>query len=85
MFPLAFAFVPRAGIAGVPIIIVSICLGLVIGVAEELLWRGVYLALFPDNWWLNLIYPSVAFGLWHLCPLIALPSRYPGGAATFVA
>jgi len=85
VFPLVFTFVPRVATVGPRIVIVSVVLGLVIGVAEELLWRGVYLTLFPDNWWLNVIYPSVAFGLWHLCPLSALPSHYPGGAATFVA
>jgi len=45
----------------------------------------VYVTLFADNMWLNTIYPSVAFGLWHLCPLSALPSRYPGGAVSFAA
>jgi membrane protease YdiL (CAAX protease family) len=41
----------------------------VIGITEEVLWRGVYVTLFADNVWLNTIYPSLAFGLWHLCPL----------------
>jgi len=84
-FPFTFSFVPR--IASTPFVIVamSMLLGVVIGVTEEILWRGVYVTLFPDRCWLNTVYPSIAFGLWHLCPLAVLPSRYPGGALSFVA
>ena len=84
-FPLVFAFLPRIAAASVPIVLASVALGIIIGITEELLWRGVYVTLFPDNFWLNTIYPSVAFGLWHLCPLSTLPSRYPGGAVSFAA
>ena len=83
VFPLAFAFLPRIANTSVSILLASIALGLIIGVTEELLWRGVYVTLFHDNVWLNTIYPSIAFGLWHLCPLSAVPSRYPGGALSF--
>jgi hypothetical protein len=83
VFPLAFAF-PRIVSAAPAIILASVALGVVTGVAEELLWRGVYLSSFPENRWLNTTYPSLAFGLWHLCPLSVLPSRYPGGIAIFV-
>lgn len=38
------------------------------GVCEELLWRGVFLDVFPDNLWLRAIVPSIWFGLWHLVP-----------------
>ena len=38
------------------------------GVFEELLWRGVFLATFPDNAWVRVIWASVMFGLWHLAP-----------------
>jgi uncharacterized protein len=85
VFPLAFAFVPRLGAAGGAVLVVSVILGLVIGVTEEVLWRGVYISLFGDNAWLASLYPSIAFGLWHLCPLSVLPSRYPGGVVSFAA
>ena len=85
VFPLAFAFLPRIAAASIPVVLASVAVGVIIGVTEELLWRGVYVTLFADNVWLNTIYPSVAFGLWHLCPLSALPSRYPGGAVSFAA
>lgn len=38
------------------------------GLFEELLWRGVYLDVFPHRMWLRVIWPSVWFGLWHLVP-----------------
>jgi membrane protease YdiL (CAAX protease family) len=74
-FPLAFSFLPRIGSTRLVILIASIALGMVIGVTEELLWRGVYVTAFPNRLWLNTIYPSIAFGVWHLCPLSVLPSR----------
>lgn len=85
VFALAFAFVPRIGTAGAAMLFVSAILGLVIGVTEEVLWRGVYVSLFGENAWLASIYPSLGFGLWHLCPLSVLPSRYPGGFVSFTA
>jgi len=67
-FPLAFSFVPRIASTPIVIIVASVALGSVIGVTEELLWRGVYVTAFPNRLSLNTIYPSIAFGLWHLCP-----------------
>jgi uncharacterized protein len=84
VFPLAFSFVPRVAMLTLPILLVSVCLGIVTGVTEELLWRGMYVTVFPGNIWLNTAFPSIAFGVWHLCPLASLPSRYPGGTASFV-
>ena len=83
-FPLVFAFLPRIAQAGLRIVVWSVCLGVVTGVAEEVLWRGVYLRVFPRSLLLNTVYPSLAFGVWHAAPLSVLPSRYPGGAFAFV-
>jgi membrane protease YdiL (CAAX protease family) len=49
VFPLAFVFIPRLRSANVPIPITSLALGILIGVTEEVLWRGVYLNLFAGN------------------------------------
>ena len=38
------------------------------GIFEELLWRGVYLKLFPNNMIFGLIWPSIFFALWHYIP-----------------
>jgi membrane protease YdiL (CAAX protease family) len=83
-FPLFFVFISRIGEANIPIILGSVVLGLVIGITEEILWRGVYVRLFPDNVGLNTIYPSVMFGLWHIAPQWVRTSTMPGGMASFV-
>jgi membrane protease YdiL (CAAX protease family) len=38
------------------------------GFFEELLWRGVYLELFPKNLLFGMIWPSLWFALWHYAP-----------------
>jgi CAAX protease family protein len=70
VFPLAFSFLPSIASTPLPIVIASIVLGVIIGVTEELLWRGLYVHAFPNRLSLNTIYPSIAFGVWHLCPTL---------------
>ncbi len=38
------------------------------GFFEELLWRGVYMVLFPDRILFRIIWPSILFALWHYAP-----------------
>jgi hypothetical protein len=38
------------------------------GFFEEVLWRGVYLRLFPDRVFYRMIWPSLFFGVWHYAP-----------------
>ena len=38
------------------------------GFFEELLWRGVYLELFPNSIMFGIIWPSIFFALWHYIP-----------------
>lgn len=38
------------------------------GFFEEVLWRGVYLELFPTNILLSMLWPSLWFALWHYIP-----------------
>ncbi len=45
------------------------------GFFEEVLWRGVYMELFPDELFFRIIWPSVWFGIWHYAP----GSASPGG------
>lgn len=85
VFPLFFMFIPRLMKANAAILAASILLGIVIGLTEEILWRGVYMRLFPGNVWLNLVYPSLMFALWHLAPQSVVANRMPGGAFSFVA
>jgi membrane protease YdiL (CAAX protease family) len=84
-FPLFFVFIPRIMKANAAILLASLLLGIIIGLTEEILWRGVYITLFPGNIWLNLIYPSLMFAVWHIAPQSVVANRMPGGAISFVA
>lgn len=45
------------------------------GFCEEILWRGLYVRLFPRNPWLAILYPSLGFALWHLAPQAIFPAE----------
>ena len=49
---------------------------------EELLWRGMFLEVFPDDPVRGALWPLAGFSVWHLAPQIVLPSRH--GRAGFV-
>jgi membrane protease YdiL (CAAX protease family) len=38
------------------------------GFFEELLWRGVYMELFPGRIFYRIVWPSIWFALWHFAP-----------------
>ena len=38
------------------------------GVCEELLWRGVFVRMFPKRYLLSVLYPALLFPCWHLAP-----------------
>ena len=38
------------------------------GIFEEILWRGVYMELFPRNNLIRILWSSIWFGLWHYAP-----------------
>lgn len=42
---------------------------------EELLWRGLFVAMFPDELVRGWLWPAAGFTAWHLAPLSVLPSR----------
>jgi membrane protease YdiL (CAAX protease family) len=80
---LAAAGLGSLGDADVTEIVISVAVATVNSAAEELLWRGVFLARYPRFVIAGCLYPSVLFGLSHLGPLSARPSKR--GAAAFVA
>jgi membrane protease YdiL (CAAX protease family) len=56
------------------------------GFFEEVLWRGVYLKLFPDSIFYRMIWPSLWFALWHYAPGSVLGEEVAGlmlGAGLF--
>jgi membrane protease YdiL (CAAX protease family) len=78
-FPRALAWTDRN------IVLASAVQALINASAEELLWRGTYLAVFPKSFALGFLYPTVGFAVWHYAPQVVFPSRYPGGKTSFVA
>lgn len=60
--------------APLSLILLAIPLATVNGFCEEILWRGLYVRLFPRNVWLAILYPSVGFALWHLAPQVVFPA-----------
>ncbi len=38
------------------------------GFFEEVLWRGAYMELFPQNLFFRIVWPSTWFALWHFVP-----------------
>lgn len=79
-----YAFPRAIGQATTTIILLSAFIAVVNGSLEEILWRGVYLAAFPDNWLLGYIYPAIGFGVWHLAPQSIFPNTAPGGNLSLV-
>ncbi len=65
--------------ASTRLILLSAILAIVNGTLEEVFWRGVFTATFPQNFWLGVLYPSVGFALWHFVPQSLFPSKGPGG------
>jgi membrane protease YdiL (CAAX protease family) len=51
------------------LILIAIPIATINGICEEILWRGLYVKIFPDNIWLAIIFPAIGFALWHLVPL----------------
>jgi membrane protease YdiL (CAAX protease family) len=51
------------------LILIAIPIATINGICEEILWRGLYFKIFPDNIWLAIIFPAIGFALWHLVPL----------------
>ena len=47
------------------------------GVLEEVLWRGTFIRVFPDNRVAGYLYPAVGFGLWHLGPALGVAAFHP--------
>lgn len=83
-FPFVFLFLPRVGDATITVILVSIAVGIAIGVTEEILWRGTYARLFPNSSALGYLFPAILFGLWHLVPASVHEVPYPGAPYSFV-
>ncbi len=83
--PFLTMFLPKARELNPLIIIVSLLFAITNGTMEEMLWRGTYIAIFPNSWMWSYWYPSVWFGYWHLSPQVIFPSQMPGGTFAFAS
>ena len=74
---------PALADADLPPVATSAALAAVNATAEELLWRGLMVATFPDDPVRGWLWPAAGFTAWHLAPLSVRPSRR--GTAGFLA
>jgi membrane protease YdiL (CAAX protease family) len=70
--------------ATLQIILVSALLAIVNGTLEEVLWRGTYLAFFPESLWWSRLYPAIGFAIWHFAPQSVFRNKAPGGNLSLV-
>eukprot|EP00884_Botryococcus_braunii_P005560 jgi/Botrbrau1/15004/Bobra.0018s0103.1 len=80
--PAIFAFVtifPKTISRDARTLAFSLALSLVNGIAEEVLWRGLFLRLLPAKSPLSWVFTTVAYGAWHLAPCAIFPDAGPGG------
>jgi membrane protease YdiL (CAAX protease family) len=61
--------------APLPLILLAVPLATINGFCEEILWRGLYVRLFPRNPWPAILAPSLGFALWHLAPQTVFPAE----------
>jgi len=64
-------WLPHARTAGPRAMAVAFGVGATNALAEETLWRGTPVAVFPNDPVLGWLWPAVGFTLWHLVPLSA--------------
>jgi hypothetical protein len=62
MYGKGFLQAPKA------LILIAIPPAVINGFCEEVLWRGLYVRAFPEDFWLAILYPASGFALWHLAP-----------------
>jgi membrane protease YdiL (CAAX protease family) len=61
----------------------AVIVGVTNAVAEELLWRGLPVAMFPDDPIRGWVGPAIGFTAWHLAPLSVAP--HPRGKLPILA
>ena len=71
---LATQWVPNARASGPIAVAVAAGVGTTNALAEEVFWRGIPVATFPDDPLRGWLWPSLGFTAWHLVPLTTRPS-----------
>lgn len=82
----AFAMLLSHNIPDTPLllILISIPVAIITGTCEEILWRGMYIKVFPRKVLSGWIFPSLGFAIWHFSPQLIYPAQISGGAVAFV-
>lgn len=70
---LATQWLPSVQAAGPAAVAVAAAVGVTNALAEEALWRGVPVAMFPEDVVRGWLWPAVGFTAWHLVPLSMQP------------
>lgn len=68
-------FIPNFATTPIMIITIGIPVAIINGTYEEILWRGLYVKIFPNKVMLGLIYPTIGFAIWHISPQLVFPSE----------
>lgn len=71
---LATQWLSHARASGPVAVVVAVAVGTTNAFAEEVFWRGVPVATFPDDPLRGWLWPALGFTAWHLVPLTARPS-----------
>jgi membrane protease YdiL (CAAX protease family) len=71
---IATQWLPNARRAGPTAVAVATGVGITNAMAEEALWRGLPLVVFPDDPFRGWLWPAAGFAAWHLVPLTARPT-----------
>lgn len=61
-------FLGYARVQTAAVFLIGIPLTVFNGVCEEMLWRGVFMRMFPKRYLLSVLYPALLFACWHLAP-----------------
>ena len=77
IMPVFMYLIPRFSVTPLPVMLLGIPLALIHGFFEETFWRGLYVAFFPGDVVMGLIYPALFFSLWHIAPQLAIPAASP--------
>lgn len=80
---IATRFVPEIGVSTPPMIATIAAVAGANAIFEELLWRGVYISLWPGDPVRGWIWPALGFAAWHFAPQTIHPSAM--GPVVFVA
>lgn len=61
-------FLGYARVQTMVVFLIGIPLTIFNGVCEEILWRGIFVRMFPKSYLFSVLYPAFLFACWHIAP-----------------